>query len=134
MADRLPDAYWNSLGEHGAFLQMLFNNQEEHLQQLQLQNQQLQNQFSSLQNNLASAASGAAVAATQSLSIPTSSSTSIYPVKGADPEKFSDNRRESNGFIHAVKLAIAVQLTSFSDEQTKMLYALSFMMKGTAEV
>ena len=64
MADRLPDAYWNSLGEHGTFLQMLFNNQQEHLQQLQLQNQRLQNQFSSLQNNLASAASAAAFAAT----------------------------------------------------------------------
>ena len=32
MADRLPDAYQNLLGEHGAFLQMLFNDQQEHLQ------------------------------------------------------------------------------------------------------
>ena len=24
MANRLPDVYWNSLGEHGAFLQTLF--------------------------------------------------------------------------------------------------------------
>ena len=75
MTDRLPDVYWNSLGEHSAFLQTLFNNQQDHLQQLQLQNQQLQNQISSLQNNLASAASAAAVAATQSLLIPTSLST-----------------------------------------------------------
>ena len=66
MADQLPDAYWNSLEEHGAFLQMLFNNQQAHLQQLQLQNQQLQNQISSLQNNLTSAASAAVVAITQS--------------------------------------------------------------------
>ena len=107
---------------------MLFNNQQEHLQQLQLQNQQLQNQFSSLQN--ASAAS----AATQSLPIPTPSSTSIRPVKGADPEKFSGDHGETDGFIHAVKLAIAVQPTSFPDERTKMPYALSFMMRGTAEV
>ena len=123
-----------ALGEHGAFLQMLFNNQQEHLQQLQLQNQQLQNQFSSLQNNLPSAASGAAVAVTQSLPIPTPSSTSTHPVKGADPEKFSGDCGETDGFIRAVKLSIAVQPSSFQDEQTKMLYALSFMMRGTAEV
>ena len=41
---------------------------------------------------------------------------------------------ENDGFIRTVKLAIAVQPTSFPDEQTKMLYALSFMTKGTAEV
>ena len=109
---------------------MLFNNQQEHLQQLQLQNQQFQNQFSSLQNNLASAASAAAVAATQSLPILTPLSTSIRPVKGADPEKFSGDFGETDRFIHAVKLAIAVQSTSFPDERTKMLYALSFMTKG----
>ena len=96
---------------------MLFNNQQEHLQQLQLQNQQLQNQLSSLQNNLTSAASAAAVAATQSLPIPTSSSTSICPVKGADPEKFSGDRGETDGFICAAKLAITVQLTSFPDDE-----------------
>ena len=49
-----------SYNNNNTFLQMLFNNQQEHLQQLQLQNQQLQNQFSSLQSNLASAASAAA--------------------------------------------------------------------------
>ena len=108
MADRLPDVYWNSLGEHG-FLQMLFNNQQEHLQQLQLQNQQLQNQVSSLQNNLASVASAAAVAVTQSLPILTPSSTSICP-GGVDPEKFSGDHGETDRFIHAIKLAIAVQL------------------------
>ena len=112
---------------------MLFNNQQEHLQQLQLQNQQLQNQFSSLQN-LTSAAFAAAVAAMQSLPIPTFSSTSIRPVKGADPEKFSGDHGNTDGFIRAIKLAIAVQPTSFRDERTKMLYGLSFMTKGTAEV
>ena len=59
---------------------------------------------------------------------------SIHPVKGADLEKFSGDRGETDGFICAVKLAIAVQPTSFPDEQTKMLYALSFMTRGTAEV
>ena len=49
-------------------------------------------------------------------------------------EKFNGDRGETDRFIHAVKLAIAVQPTSFPDEQTKMLYALSFMMRGTAEV
>ena len=50
-----------------------------------------------------------------------------------DPEKFSGDHGEMDGFIHAIKLAIAVQPTSFPDEQTN-LYALSFMMRGTAEV
>ena len=74
------------------------------------------------------------VVATQSLPILTFSSTSIHPVKGADLEKFSGNCEDTDGFICAIKLAIAVQSASFPDEWTKMLYALSFIMRGTTEI
>ena len=98
----------------------MFNNQQEQLQQLQLQNQQLQNEFSSLQNNLASIASAAAVAAIQSLLIPTFSSTSIHPVKGAGPEKFSgdcgdpDDSRTACTKLHNLKMSSSMSADEYT--------------------
>ena len=42
MANQLPKAYWESLGENGAFLSPILASQA---QQLQLQNQEPQNHF-----------------------------------------------------------------------------------------
>ena len=39
---------------------------------------------------------------------------------------------ETEGFIHAIKLPIAIQPKFFPDERTKILYALSFMTGGSA--
>ena len=63
MSDQLPDAYWESLGNHGVFLKALLTNQAQQLQQLQIQNQELHNHLINSENNLVHAASNAAVAA-----------------------------------------------------------------------
>ena len=53
-------------------------------------------------------------------------------IKAADPERFTGDRTETEGFIHAIKLAIAIQPGSFPYERTKILYALSFITGSSA--
>ena len=71
----------------------------------------------------------------QNITFPTppSAPPASCPVKAADPEKFSGERADTEGFIHAVRLSIAMQPGSFPDERTKILYALSFMTGGSAQ-
>lgn len=135
MADQFPDGYWESLGPNGVVLRAFLATQSQQLQQLQLQNQLLQGQFSNIQNDLANAASAAAVAVAQNITFPTppSAPPASRPIKAADPEKFSGDRADTEGFIRAVRLSIAVQPGSFPDERTKILYALSFMTGGSAQ-
>ena len=124
MSEQLPDESWDSLGDHGVFLKALSNSQA---QQLQIQNQELQNHFVNSQNNLVQAASNAAVAAAQQIA-PPNQSPSKPTIKAADPEKFSGDRAETEGFIRALNLSIASQPRSFPDARTKMLYALSCLV------
>ena len=111
-----------SLGENGPFLQSLLETQQQQLQHLHQQNQHLLTHFNNFQSNLANAASTAAVAAAQHIVIPTSPNiSSTCSIKAADPERFTGDRTETEGFIHAIKLAIAIQPGSFPDERTKIL-------------
>ena len=133
MSDQVSETYWASLGENGPFLWSLLESQQQQLQHLYQQNQHLLTHFDNLQNNLANAASTAAVAAAQHIVIPTSPNiSSTCSITAADPERFTGDRTETEGFIHAIKLAIAIQPGSFPDEQTKILYAFSFMSGGSA--
>ncbi|KAF8515673.1 hypothetical protein JB92DRAFT_3114809 [Gautieria morchelliformis] len=101
MADQLPDAYWDSLGDHGPFLRGLLSSQAQQLQQLQLQNQELHSQIVNVHDHLANAAVNAAVAAAQALapSVPHSVPPSTRSIKAAEPEKFNGDRAETEGFI-----------------------------------
>src|SRR3979490_3033181 len=132
MSNQLPDHDWTSLGEGGVFLRTLLNTQTELVSQLQLQNQHYQNQLVNLPNNLAEVATAAAAAATQNTSY--SRSPSTHPIKAAEPGKFSGDHAQTEGFIRSIKIAIAIQPESFLDEQTKIMYTLSFMTGGSAEV
>jgi hypothetical protein len=135
MSDQLPESYWESLGENGGILRAILAGQAQQLQQLQMQNQELHNHLLNTQNHLANTASAAAVAAVQQLPpAPPTISSSHRPIKAADPERFSGDRAETEGFIRAIRLSIAVQPGSFPDERTKVLYALSFMTGGSAQV
>ena len=103
MADQLPEGYWESLGKQGVFLRALLATQAQQLQYLQIQNKHLQNQFGNVQNSLANAASAAAVAGAQHMVVHTPSTTqpSHCPIKAADPEKFSADRADTEGFIRS---------------------------------
>ena len=130
MSDQLPDTYCNSLGENATFLRVLLDGQAQQLQQLQVHNQELQNHVLNTQNHLTNALSAAHHITTPA---PTTPSSHCH-IKVADPEKFSGDHAETEGFIRAIRLAIAVQPESFPDERTKILYALSFMMGGSAQI
>jgi len=95
----------------------------------------LQNQFSNIQNDLANAASAASIAVAQNITFPTppSAPPASHPIKAADPEKFSGDRADTEGFICAIRLSVAVQPGSYPDERTEILYALSFMTGGSAQ-
>ena len=125
MAEQLPEAYWDSLGETGPFLRSLLAGQTQQLQQPQLHNQELQNHPINTQNNLVDAASAAAVQAAQQIvtPIPPTIPSSIFPIKVAAQEKFNGDHTETEGFIRAIRLAIAVQPGSFLLGQPRqMLY------------
>src|SRR3979490_387538 len=136
MSSQLSEEYWESLGENGVFLRTMLANQAGQLEHLQHQNQLLQSQLGSIQSNLANATSAAAIAATQHMAIhiPSQTPPSHRSIKAADPEKFSGDRADTEGCIRAVKLSIAIQPGSFLDDKTNMLYALSFMSRGSAAI
>src|SRR3979490_1618291 len=136
MSSQLSEEYCESLGENGVFLRTLLANQAGQLEHLQHQNLLLQSQLGSIQSNLANAASAAAIATTQHMAvhIPSPTPLSHFSIKAADPEKFSGDRADTEGFICAVKISITLQPESFLDEKTKILYALSFMSGGSAAI
>src|SRR3979490_915578 len=136
MSNQLPEEYWDSLGDNGVFLRTLLSNQAGQLEYLQHQNQLLQSQLGSIQSNLANAASAATIATTQHMAvhIPSPTPPSHRSIKAANPEKFSGDRADTEGFICAVKLSIAIQPGSFPYDKTKMLYALSFMSGGSVTI
>ena len=54
--------------------------------------------------------------------------------KAADPEPFNGNRDQTEEFVRAVWIAVTMQADTFMDKRMKILYALSFMRRGTAKV
>src|SRR3979490_3171779 len=136
MSSQLSEEYCESLGNNGVFLRTLLANQAGQLEHLQHQNQLLQRKLGSIQSNLANAASATAIAATQHMAvhIPSPTPPSHCSIKAADPEKFSGDRADTEWFIHAVKLSIAIRPDSFPDDKTKMLYALSFISGGSGAI
>src|SRR3979490_101385 len=106
MSSQLSEEYWDSLDENGVFLRTLLATQVGQLEHLQHKNQLLQSPLGSIQSNLANAASAAAIAATQHMAvhIPSPTPPSHRSIKAADPEKFSGDRADTEGFIRVVKL------------------------------
>src|SRR3979490_1642529 len=66
--------------------------------------------------------------------IPSPTPPSHHSIKAANPEKFSGDRADTEGFICAVKPSIAIRPGSFLDDKMKILYALSFMSGGSAAI
>ena len=54
--------------------------------------------------------------------------------KAADPELFDGNQDQTEEFIRAIRIAVTMQANTFADERMKVLYVLSFMCGGTAQV
>ena len=58
----------------------------------------------------------------------------VQSVKAANPEPFDGNRDKTKEFVRAVRIAVTMQVDAFTDERMKVLYALSFMHGGMAQV
>ena len=58
----------------------------------------------------------------------------VWSAKAADPEPFDRNRDKTKEFVRAIRIAVTMQVDAFADERMKVLYALSFMCGGMAQV
>ena len=54
--------------------------------------------------------------------------------KAADPELFDGNQDQTKEFIRAIWIAVTMQANTFVDKRMKILYVLSFMRGGMAQV
>ena len=141
MSDQLPNKYWESLGQNGPFLQSLFEGQHEQLQQLRELNAFLQTQVADTCDNITNVASATASTVAQAI---TTNSQARIPVqtshnptqsaKAADPEPFDGNQDQTKEFVRAIRIVVTMQANTFADKRMKVLYALSFMCGGTAQV
>ena len=76
-----------------------------------------------------------AIATNPQASIPVQTSHNLTrSAKAADPEPLDGNRDQTEEFIRAVRIAVTMQADTFADERMKILYVLSFMHGGMAQV
>src|SRR5882724_5852496 len=87
------------------------------------------------QSNIMDAAAKATSAIAQAIltNMPTGSHLS-RGVKVADLECFNGSRDKAEQFLQSICIAVTMQLDMFVDERMKILYALSFMCGGIAQV
>jgi hypothetical protein len=122
------------LGEGGTALNNIFLQQEQRSQELEAQLQTLREQLIDQQTLFATNAQNMFATMAQNLPAPILQlpPTSGRPPKAADPEVFTGDRKKADAFLRAVSLNIAIQPNSFPNDQTKILYALSWMQGGSA--
>jgi len=135
MSHQLTDEYWELLGPNGPFLCELFHNQSQQLAQLQTPNNALHDRTLEAQSDITDAAAKATSAVVQAIltNMPTGSH-SPRGVKVANLEYFDGSRDKAEQFVQSICIAITMQLDTFADERMKILYALSFMHGGIAQV
>ena len=141
MSDRLPNEYWESLGQNGLFLWSLFEGQHEQLQQLKESNAFLQTRVADMHDDITNVASATAFAMAQAFAVNSQASItiqtshpSIQNAKAAGPEPFNGNRDKIEEFVRAVRIAVTMQADTFADKRMKIIYALAFMHGGMAQV
>ena len=141
MTDQLPNEYWESLGQNDPFLWSLFMGQQEQVQQLWESNAFLQSRVTDMCDDITNVASATASTVAQAIvvnpqaSIPIQTSHDpIQSAKAADPKPFDGNHDKTEEFVRAVQIVVTMQADTFADERVKVLYALSFMHGGTAQV
>jgi len=122
------------LGEAGAALNNLFLQQEQRALELEAQLQTLQQQLAEQPNQFAAGAQDLVATIAQNLPPPVVQlpPPGGRPPKAADPEVFTGDRKKADAFLRAVSLNIAIQPNAFPNDQTKVLYALSWMQGGSA--
>src|SRR5882724_13477450 len=137
MSHQLPDEYWDSLGPNGPFLCELFHNQSQLVAQLQAANNDLQTQMLDAPDDIANAASQAVSAVAQmiltNIQAPTRGQL-MRNAKAANPETFDGSQEKTKQFFQSIHISVTMQINAFANERMKILYALSFMSGGMAQV
>ena len=130
MSHHLTDDYWELLGPNSPFLCQLFHDQSQQLTQLQTANIVLEDHTMEAQTKVLDAVAKAASAIVQAIltNMPTGSHSS-RGTREAKLESFDGSRDKADPCI-----SIMMQLNTFADERIKLLYALSFMHGGIAQV
>ena len=88
-------------------------------------------------DDVANAASQAASAVAQTILTNVQALAGGQPMRNAkvaDPETFDGNQEKTEQFVQSVCIAVTMQINTFTDERMKILYALSFMSGGMAQV
>ena len=141
MTDQLLNEYWDSLGQNGPFLWSRFMGQHEQLQQLREPNTFLQNQVTDTWDDITNVALATASAVAQAItmnpqaSIPAQTLHNlIWNAKAANPKPFDRNWDKTEEFVRAIQITVTMQADTFTDKRMKILYALSFMCGGMAQV
>ena len=76
-----------------------------------------------------------AIVANPQASIPIQTSHNpVWSAKAANPKPFDGNHDKTKEIVRAIQIAVNMQVDTFMDERMKVLYALSFMCGGTAQV
>src|SRR6266481_3818788 len=98
MAKQLPVGYWESLGQNGPFLWLLFMSQQEQVQQLWETNTFLQARVANTHDDITNVASATASAVAQAITTNLQANTPAQSqsqlgrsVKAAEPESFDGN-------------------------------------------
>src|SRR5882724_4871900 len=137
MFHQLPYEYWDSPGLNGPFLCELFHNQSQLVAQLQAANNDLQTQVMDAPDDVANAASQAMSAVARKIltnaHTPTGGQSSRN-AKAADLEAFDGSQGKTEQFIRSIRITVTMQIDAFTDERMKILYALSFMCGGMAQI
>lgn len=143
------NALLDTLGEHGATLRQIMQNQanqiSERSEEAATLREQLQaaQEAQATQQNAASAPplnpAFAATLAEAFASLPAPvinlpSTPRTRKAKGADPEIFSGDVAKTEEFLRSVSLNIALQPMMYASDHSKILYALSWIKGGTAGV
>ena len=58
----------------------------------------------------------------------------IQSTKGADPKLFDGNRDQTEELVRAIWIVVTMQADTYVDKRMKILYVLSFMCRGMAQV
>jgi len=148
MNTEIPADAFAIFGDAGVGLRRIMEDQQRRYEQLEQQNLELQQLVTRLQTDASSRETLMAEVGVITKAVvenlpapvvevpsppPTSTSpTSARPPKAADPEIFSGDRKKADPFLRALKLNIAIRPNSFPTDQTKILYALSYMQGGSA--
>ena len=116
-------------------LHELFHTQSQQLAQLQTANNTLEDHAIEAQTDILDAAAKVTSTVVQEILMNMlTGSHSPRGTRAAKPESFYGSRDKAEQFVQSICIAVTMQLNMFAAKRMKILYALSFMHGGIAQV